>query len=173
MVSLESKFLFPKTPVTLLVKNTETYDKNDLLKLIKDIRQSSDKYENSRIEGTKIQIDNIDKKIILNKEILTKIEIQSIKKDDEILGLRQAIEILESEKFVLEISICMSMRTIKNVNIMHRNAKLVSKFMLKTSTCFQVDKNGKIDHGRKVSCLSNLEPILEDDLVDSSDSEEE
>lgn len=176
MFSIGNQFLFPKTPVTRLVRNTKIrlFSIRELRELNDDLRKNSDRYEMSRIQETKKQIAQIENKCKQMKEVLARFNPESIKQIDEAMKLRQEIDILEAQKFVLEISICMSMSTNQNANAIHKNAALVSKHMMKSSTCFKVTTDGKIKRSRKESAIANWEPIPEDFFVgvDSDDSDD-
>jgi predicted lactoylglutathione lyase len=176
MFSIGNQFPFPKTPVTRLPRNDKIrlFSIRELRELNDDLRKNSDRYEMSRIQETKKQIAQIENKCRQMKEVLILFNPESIKQIDEAMKLRQEIDILEAQKFVLEISTCMSMSTNQNANAIHKTAALVSKHMMKSSTCFQVTTDGKIKRARKVSSLANWEPIPEDFFfgVDSDDSDD-
>ena len=156
----------------------KTVDQQVLFKV--SLREKDERIERQSFYQNQGFVEQLDRDIASLIEMMQNLSLNSDEDTDELVKLQNLLKELLAQKFVSELSACMSIATQRSCMILHRTADLSSKHMLKSSSRFEVTHDGEISRGKKKSELSDLDQIIEvseddseDDFVDSVDSEEE
>jgi hypothetical protein len=177
-------FPFPEIPISQLVTGFVGFKTNNItdLRNIEDYaRKESDRKERYSIEAKIIAAYKLKQQVIAKQQDIHQTESFENK---------QEIESLKALAFVTELSACMCMSMFDRAEKGHRMALYTSKHMLKSSSHFHVNSNGKIERKKQPASFAKWDPIPEDftvseefedsddsdysvDSVDSVDSEEE